>query len=160
MRLKFCAAAGRPATTLASELAAWHKTSAGREAVPGARPKTTAAADTQSLGPDSMFGLELPFFVTAMVAGIYHLAAYFFRFEQVLNPRTLTWFDLNTKRARRECRATGIMLVLAALIIPEMFDGGGLFTDLATACSVTAVDLVQRLRMGWDGMGWDGMGWG
>lgn len=148
MRLKFCAAAGRPATTLASELAAWHKTSAGREAVPGARPKTTAAADAQSLGPDSMFGLELPFFLIAMVAGIYHLAAYFFRFEQLLNPRTLTWFDLNTKRARRECLATGIMLVLAALIIPEMFDGGGFFTDLATACSVTVGDLVQRLRMG------------
>ena len=148
MRLKFCAAAGRPATTLARELAAWHKTSAGREAVPGARPKTTAAADAQSLGPDSMFGLNLQFFLIAMAAGLYNLASVVFGFEQVLNLRTFSWTDLNTKRAHRECLAVGILFVLSALILPKIFDRGRFFTDLATACMVTVSDLVQRLRVG------------
>ena len=61
MGLKFCAAAGRPATTLASEVAAWRKTSIGREALTHARPCPPAATTAQSLGPDSMFGLNLPF---------------------------------------------------------------------------------------------------
>ena len=43
MRIQFCAAAGRPATTLASELAAWHKASAAREALRRARPRPAAA---------------------------------------------------------------------------------------------------------------------
>jgi hypothetical protein len=54
MRLKFCAAAGRTATTLASEVAAWRKTSAGREALTHARAGPSDATTAQSLGPDTL----------------------------------------------------------------------------------------------------------
>ena len=144
MRGRFCNLEGLPGTTPASEVTAFSKAASGLDTPPAAQPRTPVGP--QGLGPDSMFGLELPFFLIALVAGVYHLAAVALGFDKVLNPRTMTWTDLNTRRARIEALLVGLMLLLSAVLIPEHFDRGRFFTDLGTVCSLTLADLLHKLQ--------------